>query len=233
MGTITGKVTGEVTVQGQVTVPMGIVPRGNIDLIENGVHDVTQYQTATVDMLEPSGSMEITENGTFDVTALAEVVANVKGDTNIIEGTFTTVSSQLSTGSVILPYEGDGYPLAVMIFTKGGLLSASDFKQYDVCAFFASKWDAEATPTWASGTALDADRATAYAVYNNGGATALADFRTAKAVFYSEGASPGTIFNCVKFHSPASFVYYTGNSTRNGVGLVPGKEYEYHVVYSK
>lgn len=92
MATITGKVKNSVTLQGQVTVPMGIVPRGNVDLTTNGVHDVTSYETATVDMLVPSGSMEITENGTFDVAAFAELIANIPSGLTYETGAFTPIA---------------------------------------------------------------------------------------------------------------------------------------------
>ena len=56
-----------------------IVPSGVKEITENGDHDVTNVQTATVNVpipdgyIKPSGTKEITENGTHDVRELESV----------------------------------------------------------------------------------------------------------------------------------------------------------------
>ena len=106
MADITATLTGPVTITGELTVPMGIVPRGELEInengefdvtnyetanvavpqpsgsvtiTENGQHDVTDYVTADVQVPQPSGSIEITENGTFDVAEFARAMVNVHG----------------------------------------------------------------------------------------------------------------------------------------------------------
>lgn len=106
MADITATLTGQVTITGELTVPMGIVPRGEIEVTENGEYDVTNYETANVavpqpsgsvtitangqhdvtdfvtadvQVPQPSGSIEITENGTFDVAEFAQAMVNVQG----------------------------------------------------------------------------------------------------------------------------------------------------------
>lgn len=54
-----------------------IDPSGNINISENGVTDVTQYETATVAVPLPSGSTTVTANGTYDIEDYKSVVVNV------------------------------------------------------------------------------------------------------------------------------------------------------------
>lgn len=63
-----------------------------------------------------SGSIELTENGTFDVSKYAEAIVNVKGKT--ITGTFNTGSGTIA--SVDIPYDGDGYPIIVLVYPSEG-----------------------------------------------------------------------------------------------------------------
>ena len=117
MADITATLTGQVTITGELTVPMGIVPRGEIEVNENGEydvtnyetanvavpqpsgsvtitenveHDVTDYVTADVQVPQPSGSIEITENGEFDVADFVQAVVDVQPQLNVISGTVTS-----------------------------------------------------------------------------------------------------------------------------------------------
>ena len=147
MADITATLTGQVTITGELTVPMGIVPRGEIEInengeydvtnyetaqvavpqpsgsvtiTENGEHDVTDYVTADVQVPQPSGSIEITENGTFDVADFVQAVVDVhEGATNVVCGEFVT-GSVMELQDVEVPYSGSGYPVAVAIFVKEG-----------------------------------------------------------------------------------------------------------------
>lgn len=147
MADITATLTGQVTITGELTVPMGIVPRGEIEVTENGnydvthyetaqvqvpqpsgsvtitangEHDVTDYVTADVQVPQPSGSIEITENGTVDVTQFVQAVVEVhESAANVVCGEFVT-GSVTELQDVEIPYSGSGYPVAVAIFVKEG-----------------------------------------------------------------------------------------------------------------
>lgn len=151
MADITATLTGQVTITGELTVPMGIVPRGEIEvnengeydvtnyetanvavpqpsgsvtITENGEHDVTDYVTADVQVPQPSGSIEITENGEFDVADFVQAVVDVPtGATNIVSGTFKAPSTAGDQETISIPYNGIGYPILLAIFPVGGLIN--------------------------------------------------------------------------------------------------------------
>lgn len=147
MADITATLTGQVTITGELTVPMGIVPRGEMEISENGSYDVTNYETAQVAVPQPSGAVTITENGEHDVTdyvtaqvavpqpsgsvtitangqhdvtEFVQAVVDVhEGATNVVCGEFVT-GSAMELQDVEVPYSGNGYPVAVAIFVKEG-----------------------------------------------------------------------------------------------------------------
>ena len=77
-------------------------PEGTLEITENGTVDVSQYESATVNVpipegyIIPTGTKTITENGTTDVTSYANVNVNVLFETTLQEKTVTpTESSQV------------------------------------------------------------------------------------------------------------------------------------------
>lgn len=92
-----------------VDVP-GIVPSGSKSITANGVHDVSQYASADVDVpvgVFPSGSLNITENGTYDVTDKAQAVVAVPVPAVNAKCFVITIAADQSGKQVILNPEGD------------------------------------------------------------------------------------------------------------------------------
>lgn len=56
----------------------GFMPSGTINIAKNGVHKVTRYTDAVVNVPNPSkGTLNVDENGTYDVATKASVVVDV------------------------------------------------------------------------------------------------------------------------------------------------------------
>lgn len=59
----------------------GVVPKGTINITENGTYSIAPYSEAVVSVsgLVPSGTLEISSNGIYDVTTYANASVNVQG----------------------------------------------------------------------------------------------------------------------------------------------------------
>ena len=88
-----------------------IDPSGSISITENGNHDVTQYETASVAVPLPEGSTTVTANGTYDITDYASVVVNVGTATvtyNVNGGTGSIDAQTAIKGNSISLDDGSG-----------------------------------------------------------------------------------------------------------------------------
>lgn len=78
------------------SIPTGTTPTGTVSITQNGITDVTQYASATVNVpnsysagdegkvvsngaLVAQGSDTVTENGTIDTTLISSLTVNVSG----------------------------------------------------------------------------------------------------------------------------------------------------------
>ena len=188
----------------------------------------------------------MTASANDGLTTLAEKVLNIQtgsggGATNVVQGSFTTGSTRNTTGSVSLSYTGSGYPIAVMIFVKGGTYNNgtggnttwyNSVNRYDVGSYSMSKARTTTTPSY---TTSGADNyGVVDIIYKNSTSTSTNYTRTSSMtvnVFSSSNAQASTA--CVRFKgNNKTMSYYIGNKASGSVGFASETEYSYIVIYS-
>lgn len=186
-----------------------------------------------------SGKKTITANDTdIDVTEYASVDVAVPtggGSSNIVEGTFTTGSSA-GVESVNIPYTGNGYPIAAMVFVDGGAYNSAvsgwytSVQRYAVGMWSMSKAVQTSAPTYStSGTQ---NQGVTCAIYKNSTSSSTTYSRTSamNTNVYSSSNAANTAATCVRLKSGNVLSYYVNTSS---YGLLPNTTYKYIVIYSE
>lgn len=162
------------------------------------------------------------------------------GASNIVQGEFNTGSTTLTTINLAIPYTGNGYPVAAMVYVKGGVYnntSSGDTTWYNAVArYVIGFWSMvknlpDVEPEYTVTIANDSERATTTSVYKNSSSSAttyVADSsRTARTFDTGAGANART---CVVFSSKNVMSVRVGSA--GNYGLFADTTYEYYIVYS-
>lgn len=181
-----------------------------------------------------SGSQTKTANGTYDVTNLAEIVVNVSGATNVVQGEFTT-SSSAGAHSITIPYSGSGHPIAMIVVVKGGAYNSSyttwynSVQRYAVGQWTMTKSVMSSSPTYSTSGAENQGVVTA--IYKNSTSDSTNYTRTSGMTTntFSSNNAANAATTCVRLKSGNVLSYYINTS---GYGLLPSCNYQYIAVYS-
>ena len=178
------------------------------------------------------------------LTTLASKVLQIQtgggGCQRIVMGSFTTGSTRASVGTVNINYNGNGYPIAVIIWLQGGAYNPNNewyntISQYDVDAFYMTKSQMSSTPTFVASASLPQNQGVVCGIYKSSTSNATTHSRngSSSAVFFnSANATSG--YNCVRFkNDETTMTYYIGNKASNRVGLAPSQTYDYIIIYSE
>lgn len=196
-----------------------------------------------------SGDKSITQNGSnIDVAEYSTVTVNVSGGgggaSNLVHGTFTTGSTRGAVGNTTVNYSGNGYPVAAVVFIKGGAYNNTTggnadwvnlIAQYDVGTWYMTKSRVTTAPTYAD---TDIDNCGATTIIRKNSSTNAGSFtggfNIAANVYKTSSQDPSSGVWCVGFKaSNTTLAWYVGNSSSSAVGLTPSTEYEYYIVYSQ
>ena len=163
------------------------------------------------------------------------------GATNIVMGTFTTGTTGNTTGTATINYTGTGYPIALMVFVKGGAYNNStsgnttwynSMTRYDCGWYSMIKARTTSTPTY---TTSGADNyGTVAVIYKNSTSSATSYTRTSTMtanVFSSSSAAASTAM-CRFKGNGKTLSYYIGNATSSTIGFPKSTEMQYIAIYS-
>ncbi len=157
------------------------------------------------------------------------------GAANIVMGEFTTPSTSGYT-NITIPYTGSGYPIAAMVFVKGGAYNSANTEWYNsVQRYAVGQWTMHksvqtSNPTY--GTSGTQNQGVTTAIYKNSTSTSTTYTRTSAMntnVFSSSNASSSAL-NVCKLKTGNVLSYYTNTSS---YGLLPDLEYTYIIIYSE
>lgn len=191
----------------------------------------------------------VTANASDGLTTLAGKILSIQtgsgggGVTNVVQGEFTTGSTRNTTQNITINYSGSGYPIAVMIFIKGGAYNNSStgnttwynsLNRYDVGHYSMSKARVTTTPSYSTSGADN--YGVVDIIYKNSTSTSTTYTRTSTMtanIFTSSSTSAQASTACVRFkgNSKAMSVYI-GNKGSSSIGFASETEYTYIVIYS-
>lgn len=173
------------------------------------------------------------------LTTLATKILNIP---TIRVGTFTTSSTRTTKSTVNINYDGDGYPIACMVYIANGGWNATSggnstwynsTNRYDVGAYYMTKSEINTTPTYqTTGTNNYGFLTLIYKNSTTDSATLTSTYAKASVTYNSSNASTSTA--CIRFVGNSHTMgTYVGNATSSTIGLAPNTTYSYIIVYSE
>jgi len=173
------------------------------------------------------------------LTTLATKIMNIP---TVRTGTFTTSSTRTTKTTIDIGYDGDGYPIACMVYIQNGGNNATSggdstwynsTNRYDVGAYYMTKAEINTTPTYTTSGSNNYGFLTL--IYKNSttdSATLTSSYAKAAVTYNSSNA--GTSTACIRFVGDATTLgTYVGNKTSSTIGLAPSTTYSYIVIYSE
>lgn len=214
----------------------------NVDYNTVPALDIPLQTSGTARFYDVEGSQTITQNGTYDVTTLAEIVANISGSggaSNIVQGSFTTGTTTGTAESHTISYSGNGYPIALFCWIKGGAYNNgtggdtnwyNSTQRYAVGVWCGIKSRTTEAPTYATSGA--ANYGVTIAVYKNSTSSATSYTRTSamNANMFSSSNANNTATTNIRFRSKSQISVFVASTS---YGLLAGTDYDYIAVYSE
>lgn len=187
-------------------------------------------------------SLSVTQNGTYTasggVDGYSPVTVNVSGGaSNFVMGEFNTGTTKGTAKEITLSYSGTGYPIAAMVWVKGGVYNSSNtawyskVQRYAVGQFTITKSVTGTAPTHTE--TRPADAAVITCLYKNSTSSATQYSRTSgmDATTYctSSNTATGGSATVVRFPTNKKMSVYVASTS---YGLLDNLDYSYIVVFS-
>lgn len=184
-------------------------------------------------------SKGITASASDGLTTLTNKILNIP---TVRTGTFTTSSTRTTKTTIDIGYDGDGYPIACMVFIQNGGYNATSegnstwynsTSRYDVGAYYMTKSEINTTPTYTtSGTNNYGFIGIVYKNSTTDSSSFTSSYAKAAVTYNSSNAASSTA--CIRFVGNSSTLgTYVGNLTSSTIGLAPSTTYSYIVIYSE
>lgn len=214
-----------------------------------GAQTIKAVTTSNLTAANIKNGVTVTVGDSTDADCVASVTGTYDGGggsgaSNVVQGTFTTGSTRAGTQTVSIPYTGSGYPIAAMVFIKGGAYNNSSggnttwynsVDRYDVGAWYMTKARQNTTPGYTTSGA-DNYGVTTW-IYKNSTSTSTTYSRSSAMTsntFTSSSTNASSGGTCVRFKGDAkTLTVYTGNKTTSTYGFPPSTELQYIIIYSE
>jgi hypothetical protein len=183
--------------------------------------------------------LTVTENGEYSEEGIAYSPVNVNvagggGASNIKTGTFTATTAG-QVGTVDTGYDGNGYPIAMLIVVDGGVSNSSNTSWYNLIHRYAvglyvmTKSVMATAANYMNGTT---DYADLILLYKSSTTSATSYNRTGDVNqrIYKQQAPYEDSLATVAIPSKSSFKYVSSDTS---YGFAPGITYRYWIIYSE
>lgn len=172
----------------------------------------------------------------------SQVTGTGSGGAKYVTGEFTAQSSA-GVQTIDIPYNGNGFPIAAMVYVKGGINNSTasgqsdwynSLTRYNVGQWTMQKAVQDLSPSFGSATTSE-NQACVTSVFKNSTSSATSYSRgsSVSAIIFTS-SNPSTSSNgvaCIRFMSPK--VMRANVVTSAAYGLMAGITYTYHIVYSE
>ena len=155
---------------------------------------------------------------------------------NIISGSFVTNAEYPTTNDILLNYDGEGYPVAGLLFVKGLPRTNYDaiIREYGVVGISFIKMFSQAPTYTGTGNQNTVVQLVSFKNSSSNGTVYAAESGYGvKDIYKNSGAVADSTdkFKLISFKDNKTLSYAV--STASKYGLLPETEYEYYIIYSE
>lgn len=180
-----------------------------------------------------SVELEVETDSEYEMELDSSFETVITGATNFVEGSFVVGTN--TTQNVVIPYEGNGYPIACEIWIDGGINSPTDsnFRNAPINAigsYIMQKIMMDTEPNYAEDSHYKNHAVCVGSYKVNSSPLAYNYSGSTNTIAYTQSNAYSNAGRCVHFRSKNVMNIYTNGS---GYSFAQGFTYRYFVVYSE